>query len=103
MAVVVRYHPASLTKEQYEAGGRLLMERSPEPGPPGDLLVHVCFGDDGSLHVSEIWESEDAWREAWDGFLKPTLEEAGTTFEAEPEVFEAHALWGAGVPAPQPS
>ena len=102
MSILIRYAPASVSREQYDKVNATLRENMPG-GPPPALQLHVIFGEDGDLLVSEIWESEDAWREAWDGLLKPTLEEAGTTFEAEPEVFEAHALWGAGVPAPQPS
>jgi hypothetical protein len=98
MAVVIRYNPQNLTRELYDSANAVLMKNAPEGPPSGDLMVHVLFGDDGSLQVSEIWSSEGAWREAWEGFLGPSLEEAG--IQASPEVLEAQMVWGAGVPGP---
>jgi hypothetical protein len=31
------------------------------------------FGDEPELLVSETWESEDAFQQAWDDVIKPTL------------------------------
>ena len=100
MAVVIRYNPKGLTLEQNETAGRLFMEKGRQmgqEGPPDDLMVHVAFGDDGNLMVSEIWSSEEVWREQYESFIKPTLAEAG--IETNPDVFEAPVLWGSGVPA----
>jgi hypothetical protein len=51
------------------------------------------FGDDGNLRVSEIWESEDAWQEAWDGGLKAALDSAGVQM-SEPEKYAVSEMWG---------
>ena len=58
--------------------------------PPGGLDYHVCFGSDGNLRVSEVWDS----REQIDAFferLMPVLSEIGID-PGEPEFFEIHNL-----------
>jgi hypothetical protein len=56
MSILVRYKPPSLTAEQYDEGDRLLREAGVDPLPDG-LEYHVCFGPEGTLRVSEIWDS----------------------------------------------
>ena len=51
------------------------------------------FGDDGDLLVSEIWESEEAWQQAWDGGLKAALSGAGVELP-EPQKYEVNEMWG---------
>ena len=90
MSIVVRYNPVGLTAEKYDATN-LQIEEAGVEFPPEGLQVHVCFGSDGDLHVSEIWDS----REQFDAFaerLMPVLSDAGIEFSGEPQVFEAHAL-----------
>ena len=66
MPILVRYAPTSLTREQYDKVNEVLHEnhRSGAPQPP---QLHVVFGEGSDLRVSEIWESEAAWQQAWDG------------------------------------
>jgi hypothetical protein len=52
--------------------------------------MHVMFGEEGDLRVSEIWDSEEEFR-AFASRLMPILDEVGVA-GAEPEVFEAHEL-----------
>jgi hypothetical protein len=90
MSIVVRFNPVGLTAEQYDATTQKLEEAGVE-FPPEGLDYHVCFGPEGNLRVSEIWDS----REQFDAFgerLMPVLTEAGIEFSGEPEVFEVHAL-----------
>ena len=49
-----------------------------------------------NLRVSEIWESEAAWQQAWDGGLKAALSMAGVDLP-EPDKFPVHELWGSRV------
>ena len=79
MAILIRYAPSSLTREQYDKVNEILQENGPE-GPPPPLQLHVMFGEEPDLRVSEIWESEDAWQQAWDGGLKAALSAAGIEF-----------------------
>ncbi|MBA2360998.1 MAG: hypothetical protein H0V79_08720 [Actinobacteria bacterium] len=53
--------------------------------------THVCFGSDGNLRVSEIWDSREQF-EAYGELLMPILADAGIEFSAEPEVFEVHSI-----------
>jgi hypothetical protein len=88
MSIVVRYHPASLTAEKYDASTSKLEEAGVE-FPPEGLDYHVCFGSEGSLMVSEIWDSREQF-EAFGERLMPVLTDTGIEFSAPPEVFEVH-------------
>jgi hypothetical protein len=89
MSIVVRYGPASLTTEQYDEAVR----RHEEAGialPPDGMDYHVCFGSDGDLRVSEIWDSREQL-EAYGERLMPILADVGIE-AGEPEVFEVHNI-----------
>ena len=88
MNVVVRYHPVSLTAEKYDATSSQMAEAEIQ-WPPEGLDYHVCFGTEGNLMVSEIWDSQEQW-EAFGERLMPFLADAGIEFSGEPEVFEIH-------------
>jgi hypothetical protein len=90
MSIVVRYHPASLTAEKYDATNRQL-EAADLDWPADGLDYHVCFGSDGNLMVSEIWDSREQW-EAFGERLMPLLAEAGIEMSGEPEVFEVQEI-----------
>ena len=89
MSIVVRYNPSGLTRSQYDATMELINERLGDEVPAGSI-AHVCFGEDGDLHVSEIWESRETW-EAFGARLMPWLAEAGVD-PGQPQVFEVHNL-----------
>jgi hypothetical protein len=95
MAILIRYAPSSLTREQYDKVNEILQENGPE-GPPAALQLHVMFGEEPELRVSEVWESESAWQQAWDGALKAALSTAGIE-PFEPEKFPVHEVWGSRV------
>jgi hypothetical protein len=89
MGVVVRYQPAGLTRQQYDAVTRKMEKAG--AWPPDGLQLHVLFGSEGGLKVSEIWESEEQLR-AFGEQLMPVLNEVGVQVAGEPEVFEVHVL-----------
>lgn len=89
MSIVVRYQPAGLTKETYDRTDRLVRERT--DWPPEGLRVHVCFGEEGDLRVSEIWDSGEQLA-AFGEKLMPILEEGGVDVSGEPEILEVHNL-----------
>ena len=97
MAILIRYAPSSLTREQYDKVNEILQENGPE-GPPAPLQLHVMFGEEPDLRVSEIWESEDAWQQAWEGGLKAALSTAGIELSKR-EKFPVHEVWGSRVDA----
>src|SRR4051794_6565807 len=54
MPILIRYAPSSLTREQYDKVNEILQENGPD-GPPPPLQLHVMFGEEPDLRVSEIW------------------------------------------------
>jgi hypothetical protein len=90
MSIVVRFSPTSLTAEKYDEA----LRRHEEAGvefPPDGLDYHVCFGSDGNLRVSEIWDSREQF-EAYGKRLMPILADTGIEFSGEPEIFEVHNI-----------
>ena len=51
---------------------------------------HICFGQDGDLRVSEIWDSQEKW-ETFGERLMPILSEIGIQ-TGEPEVYEVQNI-----------
>jgi hypothetical protein len=88
MSILVRFTPPSLTQEQYDQSVRRLEQEG--IFPPEGMELHVCFGSEGSLRVSEIWDSRGQW-EAFGERLMPVLAEIGIQ-PGEPEVVEVHNL-----------
>ena len=78
MSFLVRFTPTSLTQAKYDQTIRRL-EEGDGAFPPDGLEFHVCFGSDGDLRVSEIWDSR-AQFEAFGERLIPILAEAGIEF-----------------------
>jgi hypothetical protein len=102
MAILIRYRPTNLTRERYDKINEFFMQQMQEnpdmTGPPAQLRVHVLFGEGDDLQVSEIWESEQSWREMYDGMLGQALDYAG--IERDPETLPVREFWGGGVPSP---
>ena len=88
MSVVVRFLPSSLTAAQYDESVRRLTESG--DFPPAGLDYHVCFGSDGNLRVSEIWDSREQM-EAFGARLMPVLAEVGIE-PGQPDVHEVHNI-----------
>jgi hypothetical protein len=89
MSIVVRFHPTNLTIAQYE--DVLRREEGTATFPPDGREYHVCFGTDGDLHVSEVWDSPEQLQ-AYGEVLMPILEDVGIQFSSEPEVFQVHNI-----------
>lgn len=87
MSVLVRFNPPSLTAEQYDATIRKL-EEAGEQFPADGADYHVCFGEDGALKVSEIWDSVEQF-EAFGERLMPILAEVGID-AGEPQLIPIH-------------
>ena len=89
MSIVVRFSPVGLTANKYdETIGQLT---NAGEWPPAGLDYHVCFGADGNLRVSEIWNS----REQFEAFVKrlmPILTDAGIQLANPPDIFEVHNI-----------
>ena len=88
MSVLIRFAPASLTAQQYDESVRRLEEAG--AFPPDGMDYHVCFGSDGHLRVSEVFDSREQL-EAFGERLMPVLAEVGIN-PGEPEVLEIHNI-----------
>ena len=86
MSVLVRFAPASLTREQYDESVRRLQGGG--DFPPDGMEYHVCFGSGDNLRVSEIWDSQEQLQ-AFGEKLMPVLSEIGIE-PGEPEVLEVY-------------
>ncbi|MFL6040785.1 MAG: hypothetical protein ACJ740_05215 [Gaiellales bacterium] len=89
MTIVVRFHPMNMTIAQYEDAVR--REQGTASFPPDGRDYHVCFGTDGDLRVSEIWDSQEQLQ-GYGEVLMPILADAGIQFSGEPEIFEVHNI-----------
>ncbi|MGY1641896.1 hypothetical protein ACI782_12295 [Geodermatophilus sp. SYSU D00703] len=90
MSIVVHFEPVGLTRQQYDE----VIRRMEEAGawPPDGMQLHVLFGTEGNLRVTEIWESAEQLRSFGEQHLLAVLEEVGVQTTGEPEVFEVHEL-----------
>jgi hypothetical protein len=88
VSVLIRFAPASLTVEQYDEAVRRIQENG--EWPPDGMEYHVCFGSDGNLRVSEIWDSQEQL-DAFGERLMPVLSEIGIE-PGQPEILEVHNI-----------
>jgi hypothetical protein len=86
MSILVRFTPTNLTAEKYDSTISTLEDGG--DFPPDGLDLHVCFGDDGDLKVSEVWDSKEQF-EAFGERLMPVLSDAGIE-AGEPQVIDVH-------------
>ena len=89
MSIVVRIAPSNLTRQQYDSVHDALTASG--DWPADGCQLHVLFGDEGGLRVSEVWESRERF-EAFGEKLGRRIEEAGIQMSGDPEVFEAHIV-----------
>ena len=90
MSIVVRFSPTNVDRQKYDESLRRLEQAGLWPNPAG-LQLHVAFGDENDLRVSEIWASREQF-EAFGAGLMPILTDVGIELSGEPEVFEVHNL-----------
>ncbi len=90
MSIVVRHQPVGLTRKQYDEATRQL-DAAGVAWPPDGLQLHVLFGTEGQLKVSEIWESPEQLQAFLDQAM-PVFTEAGVQLGGDPEIFEVHQL-----------
>ena len=86
MSILVRFTPSSVTKDQYDASIRRLEEQG--DFPPDGAEYHCAYFVDGSLRVSEVWDSREQF-EAFGERLMPLLAEIGID-AGEPEILEVY-------------
>jgi hypothetical protein len=90
MSIVVRFNPTNVDRAKYDESVRRLNEAGLWPNPDG-LELHVAFGADDNMRVSEIWSSKEQFL-AFGEKLMPILSDIGIDFSGEPEVFQVQNL-----------
>ena len=88
MSVLMRFTPGGLTVEKYEEVTRRL--EADGVWPPDGMELHVFFGSDDDLRVSEVWDSEEKFQ-AFGEHLMPVLADVGIEIR-EPESLPVHHL-----------
>jgi hypothetical protein len=89
MSVVVRFPPSGVSKQQYDSVRNALTGAGEWPAEGCQL--HVCFGPEDNIRVSEVWESAEKLQ-AFGDTLRPRMEAAGIQLSGEPEVLDVHVF-----------
>jgi hypothetical protein len=89
MSILIRFPASNVTKEQYDTVRNALTEAG--EWPADGCQLHVAFGDENDIRVSEIWESQEKL-DAFGETLRPRLEDAGIQIAGEPELFNVHVV-----------
>jgi hypothetical protein len=88
VSVLIRFTPPSLTAQQYDEVVRRLTEKGVFPAD--GLDYEICFGSEGNLKVSQVWDSNEQL-EAFGESLKPVLADIGID-PGEPEIVPVHNI-----------
>lgn len=86
MSVLIRFSPPSLTAAQYDEAVRRLTADGVFPAE--GLDYEICYGSDGSLKVSQVWDTREQI-DAFGAHLRPILADLGIN-PGEPEILEVH-------------
>jgi hypothetical protein len=86
VSVLIRFAPPSLTSEQYD---KVVARLNADGVLPADGLEYeVCFGSEGNLKVSQVWDTNEHM-EAFGQRLMPILQEFAIDPGA-PEILDVH-------------
>jgi len=78
----------NMTKAMHDEGRRRLEDAGVDESA---MKIHAVFGEDGSLGVFDIWESQEAW-DTFQAQLVPVLQDIGIELSAPPDVMPIVAL-----------
>jgi hypothetical protein len=85
MSMLVRFPSSNVSRQQYDSVRSALEEAGDFPAD--GLQLHVAFGSDDDVRVSEVWESKEKF-EAFGEKLRPLLEENDIQLAGDPEFFD---------------
>jgi hypothetical protein len=88
VSVLIRFAPPSLTAEQYDSVVARLYEEGVFPAE--GLDYEICFGADGNLKVSQVWDTKEHM-DAFGQRLMPILQEVGID-PGPPEIVDVHNI-----------
>ena len=88
MSLLIRSSPPSLTAQQYDEVVRRLTEKGVMPAD--GLDYEICFGSEGNLKVSQVWDSKEQMDAFGEG-LMPVLADMEID-PGQPEVVPVHNI-----------
>jgi hypothetical protein len=88
VSVLIRFAPPSLTAEKYDKAVARLREDGVLPAE--GLDYEICFGEDGNLKVSQVWDTKEHM-EAFGQRLMPILQDLGID-PGRPEIVKVHNI-----------
>jgi hypothetical protein len=90
MAILLITRGERFTKDIYENARK---EVNWEGNPPPGLIFHAASFDSSgnTIHVSDIWESEDQWNNFLNTRLMPSMQKAKVP-PLKTEIFQAHNI-----------
>jgi|UniRef100_A0AAU3I0G1 hypothetical protein len=87
MAIVMSMHWAEVTPEQYDTV-RDAVQWEEVPGAGGQM--HVAWFDEQGLHVTDVWESQEAFETFFAERLAPAIQKAGMTGAPDTSINPLH-------------
>ena len=90
MATIMLMHWREATSDQYDEVRQKV--RWDEDTPAGAKLHVSGFGDDG-LHVTDVWESEQAFNDYFQQRLAPVIQEIGIQGQPDVKFFPLHGIF----------
>jgi hypothetical protein len=95
MSTVMLMEWSGLTQDQYNQVMRTL---DLDNKPPAGAIFHVAGFTSGTLHVLDIWESQQAFEKFQKERLGSAVQKAGITSQPKVQFFPAHNIY---VPNPE--
>ena len=90
MATIMLMHWREATSDQYDQARQKV--RWDQDTPTGAKLHVSGFGDDG-LHVTDVWESEQAFNDFFQQRLAPAIQEIGIQGQPDVKFFPLHGIF----------
>ena len=90
MATIMLMHWREATPDQYDQARQKV--RWDQDTPAGAKLHLSGFGDDG-LHVTDVWESEQAFNDFLQQRLTPAIQEVGIQGQPDVKFFPLHGVY----------
>lgn len=93
MAIMMLMEWPGATPEQYDELRRVVdWEQDKAVGG----LFHVAAFDEGGAHITDVWESAEAFQRFTDERLMPGVQKVGIPGEPKVQVLPAHAVFAPG-------
>ncbi|MER5825477.1 hypothetical protein ABT086_25275, partial [Streptomyces mirabilis] len=96
MAVVMSMHWAGVTPEQYDMVRDVV---GWEEVPAAGGQVHVAWFDAQGFHVTDVWESQQAFETFFTERLAPAIQKAGPASPVHPRQASARSTGASSPPA----